>query len=258
MRVSNVGGQNWRQIEIRKGKIEGFADLVKKEVLGYHSNFGYFNFGHPLPDTEEVRKMKEMGIIPGYMDESKVKELESLGHIIHIKNTPSQKKNDWETFVEYPLPYIPYPMHIAEFASPLKFNPGKLTDEKKAELNKKYRLDRIKPESEEYYALIKDLQEKGLLSPGRIYKLPPSVTEITTHEKGDIRSIRQKFPAENSKDAENFIIFTRSLLAFGAKNYEALAGKENRTREEQAVVSIYESHQNIMAAIEEVFSEQLA
>ncbi len=258
MRISDIKGQNWRQIEIRKGKIEGFSDLLKEEVLGYHLNLEYSNHGHPIPDTEEVRKMKEMGLIPVYIDESTVKEMESLGHIIHLKNMQFQNTNDWEYFSEYPHPDIPYPMHVAEFARPLKFNPSRLTDEIKAQLNKKYRLDRIKPDSEEYYALMRDLQEKGILSSGKIYNLPPSVTEITTDEKGNIRSIRMKFPAENSKDAENFLIYTRSLLAFGAKNYEALAGKENRTRGEQAVISIYESHQNIMAAIEKVFSEQLA
>lgn len=253
MRISDIKVQNWKQIEIRKGRIEGFSDLLKQEVLGYHSNPG-----HLIPDTEEVRKMKEMGVLPVYIDESKLKEMESLGHIIYIKNMHSPNTSDWEYFTEYPNPDIYYPMHVTEFARPLKFNPSGLTDEIKAQLNKKYRLDRIKPDSEEYYALMRDLQKEGLLSNGKIYNLPPSVTEITTDEKGHIRSIRMKFPAENSKDAENFMIYTRSLLAYGAKNYEALAGKENRTRGEQAVVSIYESHQNIMAAIKEVFSEQLA
>ena len=132
-----------------------------------------------------------------------------------------------------------------------------LTDEIKAQLNAKYQINNIKPYSEEYFALMKDLQEAGILSDGNAYKLPPNMHSLSIDENGRVKSFSTQFLFENSGKNANFLDYAKNTLGFVADDFEDMKTWDWLTNEEQMAISVYEMNQSIVAAIENIFSGQL-
>lgn len=242
MKVSNTGEQNWKQSripDIRKSKGTDFAHLLKEETEGYHLD-DKFADNKAFVDAEQ--KILYMTAI----DESLIDQ----AHAIHFKD----RLEHVETYegLSKRFPHCSFPMQ----ADPVKVDLSTLSDEKKAELNEKYQIDNIKPNSEEYHALIKDLQKEGILSGGNAYGLPPNVVDVSTDANGKITGVTVLFLGDDGENG-NFLDYTRKTLGFSSKRYKELMGKDPLTSAEQAVIFIHESHQNIVTAIEAIFGRQL-
>lgn len=224
MRVSNVGRINYRPVKMQDRPEGGFSDLVKLEL-------------------EKICNGSEE-----YDPE----------HTIIIKCKAWGRKFDTNEELSRYYPHCSLPME----ADLVHVDLSALTDEKKAELNEKYQISSIKAYSKEYFALMKDLQEMGVLSDGSAYQLPPNMHSLAIDENGRVKSfsvqyLYEKCLYEDSWKKGNFLDYTKNALSFVADDFEEMKKWDWLTDEEQMALSVYEMNQNIVAAIEEIFAGQL-
>lgn len=147
---------------------------------------------------------------------------------------------------------------LSGLEKPVKVNLDKLSAEKRAELNEKYHIDEMKLNSKEYQELIKELQKEGILSDSDIVSLPPNTVSIGTNSEGAVTSILTwEGEYGEFRGSRNAVDHIRNSLRFASKGYKDLAEKILKSDEEKAMASIYESYQNILGAIEEIFDGQL-
>ncbi len=147
---------------------------------------------------------------------------------------------------------------LSDIEKPVKVNLDRLSAEKRAELNEKYRIDEMELNSEECRELIRELQEEGILSDSDIISLPPNTVSISTNSEGTVTGILTwEGEYGEFRESRNAVDLIRNSLRFASKGYLDLAEKILKSDEEKAMASIYESYQNILGVIEEIFAGQL-
>lgn len=249
MRVSsNVSNPYFRPVKkIDKTEWEkmGFSDIAQLEIKEITSS-------GELSEEMTLRDGRTIRLSYGYGSEEY--DPENLPeHMMIIPCSAWGRVFDTNEELSKYYPHCSLPME----AEPVHVDLSALTDEIKAELNAKYQINNIKPYSEEYFALIKDLQEAGILSEGNAYKLPPNMRWLSLDENGRVKGFEIQYLFENSGKNANFLDYAKNTLSFVAKDFEEMKTWDWLTNEEQMTISVYEMNQNIVAAMEEIFSGQL-
>lgn len=245
MRVSSVSSPYFRPAKILDRPEGGFSDLLTLEIEKM-TNCG------ELSEEMTTRDGRTIRLSYGYGSEEY--DPENLPeHIMIIKCSAWGRTFETNEELSRYYPHCSLPMEV----EPVHVDLSALTDEIKAELNAKYQINNIKPYSTEYFALMKDLQEAGVLSDGNAYQLPPNVSNLFIDENGKVRGFATQFLFENSGKNANFLDYTKNTLSFVADDFEEMKKWDWLTNEEQMAISVYEMNQNIVAAMEEIFAAQL-
>lgn len=245
MRVSNVGRLNYRPVKMQDRPEGGFSDLVELELEKICSG--------RLSEEMTTREGETIWLYYGYGSEGYDPE-----HTMIIKCSAWGETFDTNEQLSKRFPHCSFPMDVELVHVDL----SALTDERKAELNEKYQISSIKAYSKEYFALMKDLQEMGVLSDGNAYKLPPNMRSLAINENGGVKSfsiqyLYEKCLYEDSWKKGNFLDYIKNALSFVANDFEEIRKWDWLTDEEQMALSVYDMNQNIVAAIEEIFAGQL-
>ena len=242
MKVSNVGRLNFRPVKMLDRPEGGFSDLVKLELEEKICSGGL---------TKEIKTRDGETIRLSYGKGSEEYDPE---HMIIIKCTAWGRTFQTNEELSRFYPHCSLPMDVELVHVDL----SDMTDKKRAELNKKYQISSIKAYSKEYFALFRDLQEAGVLSNGNAYQLPPNVSNLFIDENGKVTGFATTYPPYvNNWNNLNFLDYTENALSFVADDFEEMRKWNWLTDEEQMAISVYDMHQNIVAAIEDIFSEQL-
>lgn len=248
MKVSNVGIQNYQQGRLPRAQKKEGTDFLKLWTLeGEEIPYTFVEHKDWIPVDMKNRRGETVRIFA-------CKECEyNPEHVMIIKCSAWGRAFDTNEELSKYYPHLSFPMEMELVHVDL----SALTDEIKAELNAKYQINNIKPYSKEYFALMKDLQEAGVLSDGNAYKLPPNMRSLAIDEDGKVKGFATQFLFENSGKNANFLDYAKNTLSFVADDFEEMKTWDWLTNEEQMAISVYEMNQNIVAAMEEIFAAQL-
>lgn len=126
-----------------------------------------------------------------------------------------------------------------------------LTPEQRAELNEKYDMNNMRPNSTEFNDLMRDLRKMGVISDTPFF-LHPNTTHFRWDSNGNFECTWRVLDDE----PEQVVDWLNYSLNIGLEKYEDLLTKTLLSDEEKVFMNSYISQKNVLAVLQDIFGEQ--
>lgn len=198
-------------------------------------------------DTFKSKEQKEANFINADSMQSKIEDTQTNTKIFQLSSEDKQLQSPTYYEIEDGV----FVRWISSGAKPVSITDGlkKLTDEQKQELQQKYDIHNMKENSKEYYRLMNDLYNMGVISDYPLY--PPNVTHIDFDKNGNVIGIMCKLPEEPQSVKGWF----ESTLEYGVEKYKNLLEQSIHSAEDKIFMNLYESQENLFDALQSIFGE---
>ena len=224
---------------INKSKEQKETNFINADSIQPKTEINQINIQKTIPQETEVQK--------------NIQEVQQTEDI--QTNTTTFQVSSENTLIQSPTYYEiedgVFVRWISAGAKPVSITDGlkKLTDEQKQELQQKYDIQNMKENSKEYYRLMNDLYNMGVISDYPLY--PPNVTHIDFDKNGNVIGIMWKLPEEPQSVKGWF----ESSLEYGAEKYKNLLEQSIHSAEDKIFMNLYESQKNLFDALQSIFGE---